>query len=152
MHRQIAAKIEASHVVRDHAVIAGLVTRSPHPCGGDNASQERAVVHGERCRYRKRQRATEGYVAVEARCVYTARAGARVDGNAVVVAGEQAEVDGVLEGGRRIVERQRQITRIVRAAIGMRVRAVNHVESGPLVRSSYHAEQQIASERDIPRP
>jgi lipoic acid synthetase len=27
-----------------------------------------------------------------------------------------------------------------------------HVESGPLVRSSYHAEQQVAPERDMPRP
>ena len=27
-----------------------------------------------------------------------------------------------------------------------------HVESGPLVRSSYHAEQQVASEGDMPRP
>jgi lipoic acid synthetase len=27
-----------------------------------------------------------------------------------------------------------------------------HVESGPLVRSSYHAEQQVAPEGDIPRP
>ena len=27
-----------------------------------------------------------------------------------------------------------------------------HVESGPLVRSSYHAEQQVAPVRDMPRP